>query len=82
MRIILEAELLATKELAHEYLKDKLDFPEYYGKNLDALFDCLEEMEEDTIIEIQNYSKELEATYYRDILRVMKAAEINIVYSD
>lgn len=82
MKIILEAELLATKGLAHEYLKDKFDFPEYYGGNLDALFDCLEELEEDTIIEIQNYSKELDATYYRDIVRVMEEAEINIVYGD
>lgn len=26
----------------HKVLKDAFDFPEYYGENLDALWDCLE----------------------------------------
>ena len=25
----------------HKYLKEALDFPDYYGENLDALYDCL-----------------------------------------
>lgn len=28
----------------HAYLKKELDLPEYYGENLDALYDCLTEM--------------------------------------
>ena len=37
-------------ENPHEYIKEKLDFPDYYGENLDALFDCLSEIYNKTII--------------------------------
>lgn len=33
------------KEEGHDYLMKALGFPDYYGKNLDALYDCLTEME-------------------------------------
>lgn len=37
-------------ENPHEYIKEKLEFPDYYGENLDALFDCLTELYNKTII--------------------------------
>ncbi len=36
----------------HDYLMSVLNLPEYYGKNLDALYDCLCEM--DVEIELIN----------------------------
>ena len=33
------------KERGHDYLMEALSLPDYYGKNLDALYDCLTEME-------------------------------------
>lgn len=33
------------KKDGHDYLMKALDLPDYYGKNLDALYDCLCEIE-------------------------------------
>lgn len=50
MKIILE-----NKDVnwIHEYLKELLDFPDYYGNNLDALYDCLCDMEANIELEIR-----------------------------
>ncbi|WP_405305327.1 barstar family protein [Methanobrevibacter sp.] len=42
------------KENGHDYLKEMLDFPDYYGKNLDALYDCLCEIGVETEIILIN----------------------------
>lgn len=47
--VIIDCEHLLHKEQAHLYLAQMLDFPGYYGRNLDALFDCLTELGECTI---------------------------------
>ena len=39
-----------TKEDVHAYLKKQFGFPEYYGNNLDALFDVLGDVAEDVNI--------------------------------
>jgi ribonuclease inhibitor len=38
----------------HDYLKEKLFFPEYYGKNLDALYDLLTSAGEAMTIVLSN----------------------------
>lgn len=42
------------KKDEHEYLIEELDLPDYYGRNLDALYDCLTEIGKETEIEIIN----------------------------
>ena len=48
--MILDGRLIKSE--GHDYLMRALDLPQYYGKNLDALYDCLTEMECD--IELVN----------------------------
>lgn len=49
-KVALNCEKLLERKQAHLYLAEMLEFPEYYGKNLDALFDCLMELRECTIV--------------------------------
>lgn len=41
---IIDGKYMTSPESAHRYIANTLGFPEYYGNNLDALADCLSEM--------------------------------------
>ncbi len=49
-RILLNGRRMQDIAGTHRYLQRKFRFPEYYGKNLDALHDCLMEIGQDTRI--------------------------------
>ena len=44
MVITLDAQRMESREQAHRYLREQLQFPEHYGGDLDALYDCLTEL--------------------------------------
>ena len=51
--ITLKLDKFSKKEELHSYLKKKMKFPDYYGENLDALFDCLTDISTDTAADIK-----------------------------
>ncbi len=51
---ILDGNVVRDKEMLHDILADSLGFPDWYGRNLDALYDCLTDIQEATLIRIQN----------------------------
>lgn len=52
MRIIeVDAERLTSKTKVYNYMKELFKLPEYYTKNLNSLYDCLCEIEEDVNFE-------------------------------
>jgi len=76
-KIVLDGTYLLDRETVHEYLKETLELPEYYGKNLDALYDCLTDLEA-TVIEIKIPEEQIEDEeknrYFKRVLRVFKMA--------
>ncbi len=61
--IILNFKDINTRAEAHKYIARKMDLPEYYGNNLDALFDCLSEISNVSVdirnLELGDYGEKL-----------------------
>ena len=49
MTFVLNGTEIGSRKELHEKLAEGLCLPEWYGANLDALYDCLTELEETTI---------------------------------
>ena len=71
-QIFLDGNILADIAQVHDYIKEMLDFPEYYGKNLDALYDCLTDLMD---VEITITAPEEDGAIFQKVLRVFKAAD-------
>ena len=69
MIIVIDAKRLTDKAESHAYLKELFQLPDYYGNNLDAFHDCLEEM---TDVEIQIENEEEAGAYFRYVKRVIE----------
>lgn len=74
----------------HEYFKNVFELPGYYGRNMDALWDCLRcSFEENTVITLKNLDslpKDMHAVIpiiqelFRDLER--EEAEVTVVYEE
>ena len=74
--VILDYEQLAKRKQAHLYLAQMLEFPDYYGKNLDALYDCLTELGECTIVLKGQPAPDRTDDYGVKVLNVLKEATL------
>ena len=55
MEITIDCGGIATKRELHETIAESLSFPDWYGHNLDALYDCLTELPEPIHLVLKNW---------------------------
>ena len=75
--VILNAQRINSREMFHNTIAEQLDFPSWYGKNLDALYDCLTDLREDTLLYIL-HPEAMEARlgdYGENILATLQEAQ-------
>lgn len=67
--VVLDARRLTERKAAHEYLAHKWNAPDYYGHNLDALYDILTETTESTtLLVMQSARADGEWPLFREVL--------------
>ena len=78
MNVTLDFKNINSKSSLHQYLKEQLLLPEYYGNNLDALHDCLTERREPVSVHICHFDslKKCLGEYADVLLQVLKDTTI------
>ena len=77
--VILDGTTAPTKEALHQHLARDLAFPDWYGGNLDALFDCLTAVSEEVTLTLDETAlAEALGPYVQRVGKVLaRAAEKN-----
>lgn len=79
-KIVIDGEKITSMSDFHDFVSKELDFPSFYGRNLDAMYDCLTDIAVETEIVVENFDKlEYElGKYAAIILKVLEdASEVN-----
>ena len=76
--LLIDFRRIADMAEFHRYIAEALKFPDYYGKNLDALFDCLTDVDEPHTLVLMNVPEEAGALGGRleALLSVLNSASI------
>lgn len=80
MIVVLDAQKIKTREELHAFLAEAFQFPEWYGQNLDALYDCLTDFPGDAELFIlhRDLFPEQLGNYGKALCKVLKdVAEAN-----
>ena len=74
--VILDGRRFTDRAAAHDYLKSALELPEWYGRNLDALADCLSEVHQPICLVLENIQalEDNLGDYAHRFLRVLEDA--------
>ena len=73
-RIVLDGVLLAERTQAMALLEQALSLPCWWGKNLDALYDCLTGLGRPVCLEVRNLAALRAAPFGRRLLLVLQDA--------
>ena len=77
MILVLDAKKMTSKEVLHDCLAELFRFPGWYGRNLDALYDCLGDVQEDVELCVLDKEKLVEnlGNYGKAFCKVLKDVE-------
>ena len=88
-KIYLNGKAMRDRESMHDHLRRRLKLPDYYGNNLDALYDCLTENGEETELIVRNTEalRTAMGSYGTKFLSVLAAAtganpRIHVIFRD
>lgn len=74
--VVLDCSVLPDRETLHRTLAAALALPEWYGGNLDALYDCLTDLTGETELRLRRFGdlEETLGSYARSLRRVLADA--------
>lgn len=83
-KIELDLNNVKSEQEVHLLLKEQLEFPDYYGGNLDALHDMLTEISENVCLEITWCNEEASGmhSFGKKLERVMEDAADMVEYAE
>ena len=76
MNVLLDGNAILNREMLHDTLASGLCLPSWYGRNLDALYDCLTDVQEETVVVLRDRGvlEEHLGGYGRRLLRLLEDA--------
>lgn len=78
LEALIDGAVLQGRQDLHNQLAEQFAFPAWYGKNLDALFDCLSEPGEEMVLRLQNVQliKDCLGDYAQAFMQVLADAQL------
>lgn len=76
---VLNGQVMIDPITTHQYIKERFNFPEYYGHNLDALYDLLSTYNDESTLNIvlikTNYLLTLQPEYGQKLIETLLDAQ-------